>query len=467
MMIVTSPLLMFILLLFSLNSSWSTQYPVLRNMKGFFGMVGPNMHVDKNTPMFELFKGDGIVQGVFFENGTIYPVKHIIQTEKVIFNDKYICKRVSQLASKLKNIVNDIQSKVLAIPNMLGSANTALMNVKGKTYALFEQDVPYEIDVDFENKKIKTLGKVAFGGAHKHSGPHRFSGHTKYDEVNGLIHTIDYNIFTRTVTYYKMDTNFTILYMFAKRMDHIPIIHDFWVLGSGDVMVIDSPFRFWPFLKRDFCNPKTLLHHVPLVLRKDLSTNIHILGRRPAKFSIDAGFYCFHYGDVTETEDTIRICAPLYDEFDFNSLNIVGKYREIVIKKKFGSCYIVTSPILETMNLDFPVQCSGSTRIIVPRNSLHSIVLRRIVLRRIVDGRIAGFVICNGLEIERVIDLPDNVAIFGEHIIKEIDGQVYIMAFSKDGSLVLINMEKDNDVTVIPAFSDGVTLGFHSIFLEF
>jgi len=441
-------------------------------MKGFFGMVGPNIRVDKNTPMFELFKGDGIVQGVFFENGTIYPVKHIIQTEKVIFKEKYICNGPEELASKFKNMVKDIHAKSLVLPNMLGSANTALLNVKNKTYALFEQDVPYELDIDFENKAIKTVGKVSLSSVHKHVGPYRFSGHTKYDTENGLIHTIDYNIFTRTVTYYKMDTNFTILYMFAKRMDYIPIIHDFWVLGSGDVMVIDSPFRFWLFCQsllwsRDFCNPRKLMNHVPFVLRKDLPTRIHILGRRPAKFSIDAGFYCFHYGDVRETEDTIRICAPLYDEFDFNSLNILGKYREIVIKKKLGSCYMRTSPILETMNLDFPVMYGNSSnRIVLPCNSLHSIVLRRIVLRQIRDGRIAGFVICNGLEIERVIDLPDSVSIFGEHFIKEVDDSLYIMAFSKDGSLVLVNMEKDNDVTVIPVFEDGVTLGFHSIFLD-
>jgi carotenoid cleavage dioxygenase-like enzyme len=451
-------------------AAWSMSYPVLRNGKGlfglngFFGMVGPNLHVDKSTPMFELFKGDGIVQGVFFENGTIYPVKHIIQTEKVLFKNKYVCSQASEFKSKFRKFVRDVLKNTIALPNMLGSANTALLTVKNKTYALFEQDVPYEIGVDFENRNITTVGKVVLGGVHKHVGPYRFSGHTKYDAENDLIHTIDYNIFTRIVTYYKMNTNFTILYMFAKQMDYIPIIHDFYVLRTGDIMVIDSPFKLWPFLKRDFCNPRTLLHHVPIVLRKDLPTNIHILGRSPAKFAVDAGFYCFHFGQVFETEDTIRICASLYDEFDFNSLNINGKYREIVIKKKYGSCYLRTSPILETMNLDFPVMY-GESAILQPV-VLRRIVLRRIVLRRIVDGRIAGFVICNGLEIERVIDLPDSVSIFGEHIVKEIDGSVYIMAFSKDGSLVVVNTEKDNDVTVIPVFEDGVTLGFHSIFRE-
>ena len=436
----------------------SASYPVLRNvngffgLKGFFGMVGPNIKVDKATPMFELFKGDGIVQGVFFENGTMYPVKHIIRTDKVLYKEKYICNSPSELKTKFLALVHDIQiaNRRSLFPNMLGSANTALLSVENKTYALFEQDLPYEINIDIENKNVTTLGKIELAEIHKHVGPYRFSGHTKYDLSEKVIHTIDYNIFTRTVTYYKLDTNFTILHMLAKKMEYIPIIHDFYVLETGDIMIIDSPFKMWPFLKKELFNPRVFFHHVPLVLRRELPTHIHILGREPRKFSIDAGFYCFHFGQVFETKDTIRICAPLYDEFDFNSLNINGKYREIVIKKKFGSCYLRTSPILETMNLDFPVRCNKSGHII---------------LRRIIDGRIAGFVICNGLEIERIIDLPDSVSIFGEHCVKEIDGATHIMAFSKDGSLVLVNMEKDNDVSIVPVFEEGVTLGFHSIFI--
>jgi Retinal pigment epithelial membrane protein len=437
----------------------SANYPVLRNiknfsgLKGFFGMVGPNIKVKKTTPMFELFKGDGIIQGVFFENDTMYPVKHIIRTDKVLYKEKYISRNPSELKTKISNLIHDIKiaNRRSLFPNILGSANTALLSVENKTYALFEQDLPYEIKIDFENKNVTTVDKIELTEIHNHIGPYRFSGHTKYNSMEKVIHTIDYNIFTRTVTYYKLDTNFTILHMLVKKMDYMPIIHDFYVLETGDVILIDSPFKMWPFLKKQFHNPRSILHHIPLVLRKDLPTNIHILGNTHSKFSTDAGFYCFHFGQVFETEDTVRICAPLYDEFDFNSLNINGRYREIVIKKDFGSCYLRTSPILETMNLDFPVRCNKSGNII---------------LRRIIDGRIAGFVVCNGLEIERVIDLPDSVSIFGEHCVKEIDGAAHIMAFGKDGSLVLVNMEKDNDVSIMPVFEDGVTLGFHSIFIE-
>jgi hypothetical protein len=457
----------------------SHNYPVLQNVKGFFGMVGPNIDVDKTTPMFELFRGDGIVQGIFFENGTIFPVKHIIQTDKVICKDKYLCKDPSEFMKKITNLITDLTSHRVRFPNMLGSANTALMNIKNKTYALFEQDIPYELNIDIENKKIKTIGKIKLSSMHKRIGPFRFSGHTKYDHINHIVHTIDYNIFTRMVTYYKMDMDFTILYMFSKKMDYIPIIHDFKVLESDNIMLFDSPFGICPFMKIDVLTPRTILNHIPLVLRKDLPTSIHILGRNPKKYSIGAGFYCFHFGEVKETNDTIKIYAPLYDEFDFNSLNINGKYREIIIKKDIGLCYMKTNTILETMNLDFPI-CYGNLTI----------------LRRIINDRIGGFVICKGLEIERVIDLPDSVSLFGEHVIhifsfdpptsgyeisqnatllsalkinkgvKNVDGEAHLMAFDKNGSLVLVNLEKDNDVTVIPIFDNGVTLGFHSIFID-
>ena len=430
-----------------------TSYPLLQHLHGFFGSIGPNIHIDKTTSLFDLFMGDGVIHGIFFENGTIYPIKHIIQTDKVLYTKKYICHNVLELVTKMGNLVRDLCLDTKALmPNMLGTANTAILNVGHKTLALCEQDMPYELNIDFKNKEVTTIGKMECSPIHKHIGPHRFSGHSKYcshdkhsnnkDHIsNGVIHTIDYHFLTRIVNYYKMDSNFTVLSRFSKTMEYLPIIHDFWVLGSGDVIVIDSPFRFWPKLR--------CIHNIPVVLRKDLHTNIHILGKHQSRTYIcNHGFYCFHYGKVLETDRTIEICASLYDELDFNKLSICGKYRQIIIFKDTGSVYIKKNPILETMNLDFPVSYCNLT-----------------VLRRIVDNRIAGFVICNGLEIERVIDLPDSVCVFGEHIIKEIDGSVYLMAFCKDGSIVLVNMEKDNDVTIVPVFEEGITLGFHSCFI--
>lgn len=387
--------------------------------RGFFGMIGPNIRIQKTTTLFDMFIGDGVVQGVFFDSDdelSMTPVKHVIETDLVKFKTNKHC-----FAAKL--------------PNMMGVANTAMLSVRNRTFALFERDAPYEIDIDMENKMIHTIGRLNL----PKECPRRFSGHTKYDAAADLIHTIDYNVFTRMVTYYKMTGDFTVLNRFSKRMDHIPIIHDFKVLKSGDVVIIDSPIRIWPIWG----------YRIPIVLRNDLKTNIHVIGNHnPATYVVGGnGFYCFHYGQLVETDADLRIFASLYDELDFNSQTLNGKYRNIVIKKAFNTCFVIKNPILETMNLDFPVPYGADS----------------VILRRIIDGRIGGYVICRGLEIDRVINLPDHISAFGEHVVKQINNQTYIMAFCQDGSLVQVNINDETDIETIPVFDSGVTLGFHSI----
>lgn len=46
-------------------------------------------------------------------------------------------------------------SKMNMLPNVMGLANTALMNIEYKLYALFEQDLPYELNLDFEKQGNK------------------------------------------------------------------------------------------------------------------------------------------------------------------------------------------------------------------------------------------------------------------------------------------------------------------------
>jgi len=390
---------------------------VLVPNRGFFGMIGPNIHIQKSTTLFDLFKGNGIVQGVFFgNNGTIHPVKHQIQTDRILFQEDY---------------QHFLRTRSFSMPNMMGVANTAILMIRNRTFALFERDTPYEIDIDMETKTIHTIGKLNKGP------PYRFSGHTKYDVEKDIVHTIDYNIFTRVVTYYKMTSNFTILDSFSKQLNHFPIIHDFKVLeNTGNVLFIESPFQLFPTMNR-----------VPIVLRNDLPTKIHIIGNTTSRtFTLNNGFYCFHYGDIVESNNDIRIYASLYDALDFNSLNLYGKYRSIVLKKEFNTCFIVKNPILETMNLDFPIPFGDF-----------------VILRRVIDTRIGGYVICRGIDIERIIDLPDHISAFGEHAVKEIEGQFYIMTFCQDGSLAFININDENDITTIPVFDHNITLGFHSI----
>jgi hypothetical protein len=55
----------------------------LSEINGFFGMIGPDIKTSKVKSLFEIFTGDGIINGVFFKKGTITYVQHVIQTEKM------------------------------------------------------------------------------------------------------------------------------------------------------------------------------------------------------------------------------------------------------------------------------------------------------------------------------------------------------------------------------------------------
>ena len=62
---------------------------ILKNINGFYGMIGPDVNEDKIKSVYELFAGDGVIQGVFFDNGNITFVKKFIRTEKLLFEEKH------------------------------------------------------------------------------------------------------------------------------------------------------------------------------------------------------------------------------------------------------------------------------------------------------------------------------------------------------------------------------------------
>ena len=51
-------------------------------------MIGPNVEIKKVKSLFDLFTGDGMIQGLFFDNGNITFVKKMIRTEKLLYEEK-------------------------------------------------------------------------------------------------------------------------------------------------------------------------------------------------------------------------------------------------------------------------------------------------------------------------------------------------------------------------------------------
>jgi carotenoid cleavage dioxygenase-like enzyme len=410
---------------------------IINSLSGFYGLIGPDIDRFSIKTLYDLFTGDGIIQGIFFNNGNITFVKHVVRTEKIIYEEQYgrFSKKILMMAFYI------FMNKMGMLPNVLGLANTALLQTGNKTLALFERDVPYEINVNFAEKQLSTMKKMIIPGLH------HFSGHSKYNNLTNEIHTIDYDIITNTVSYITLDSNFKQSKRVLIKTIYIPIIHDFVVLKNG-FLLIDSPFIWNPLSK------------IPVSFSKK-PTYIHIYNKHTnarMQYESQESFYIFHYADVIENlhntsgkVSSIDIYGSLYDSVDFSSLNIQGKYRKITVDIETGKVYIKKNPDFENMNLDFPMKWK-----------------EYVLLRSIENQTINGFVLCKELVMIKKLQLPENRFFCGEPSIVEIAGSPFLLGFSYDsfdnGYFTLLEFFSDKYIE-IPLGDIRPTIGFHSIFL--
>lgn len=404
----------------------------INQINGFYGLVGPNIDISKTNTLFQLFTGDGIIQGIFLENGNITQVNHIIQTEKIKYENKHGKFNNNMIILPFYMFLN----KIGILPNVMGLANTAFMKIKEKMFVLFERDLPYEILVNYKDKTIQTMKKINIQSIN------HFSAHSTVDKQSQNIYSLEYNVLRNIVSLFHMNENLDLLKRIDVQTNYIPIVHDSYILPNTTIFT-DSPLYF---------SAKHLLHgKVPVVFNNKKPTFIHEICRKngiKTTYRTNESFYIFHYANITETKNTIEILAPLYDELDFSELNISGKYRRLIMNKETKMIQIDKNPELEEYNLDFPMKW---------RNHY--------ILRNIKNNRINGFVICNGLKIQRKIWLND-VSICGEP--KIYDNGIFsrIMCLGYDdvnkGYFILIDPENGN-IFRFP-LDEKVKIGFHSIF---
>ena len=410
----------------------NVSHPV-QNMTGFYGLIGPDIDKFTINNLYDLLTGDGMIQGVFFDNGTITFIKHFVRTDKILYEEKHgrFSKRF------FMTVLYMILNKMNMLPNVMGLANTALMKIDHTLYALFEQDLPYELQLDFENKEIKTIKKK------KIKNMEHFSGHSKY--IGNKIHTLDYDPLTSTVKYILLDEYFNILKKVEIRTMYLPIIHDFHVFKNG-IIFIDSPFTI------------DMTKHIPVTFKKS-PTYIHVYKDfSRTQYMCEEPFYMFHYAQVKETEKTYEILGSQYDSIDFNKMELNGKYRKTTINKKSGKVFISKNRELEKMNLDFPVKWED-----------------KIILRSIQNRLITGFVVCRGLDIIKKLPMPENRFVCGEPAIITPDGAPstasYLIGFAYDSIghnyFFFYPLNSENmSYSEIPLSQDiNLTIGFHSIFI--
>jgi len=407
--------------------SVSEPFEILKNINGFYGLIGPNIEKKKTTTLYELFMGNGIVQGVFIENGKITYIKTEIETDKHKFEHSYPIK------PKLK------------MPNMFGVANTAFFHFKNKTYALFERDSPYLMDIDFQIKEMYTLGKCEIEDiAH-------FSAHPKirYSEDHSYIETIDYDVLHKKVRVYQLDDYLRILSTIQIPVKYVPMVHDF-ISTPNSIVFLNSPFMADIHLFPQFSTK--------IKLDVSKSSIFYVVDResnRIQRYYTNQGIYIFHYADVYENEREIEIYTSVHSSLDFSKLELKGKYRKIILNKKTKIVQIEQNPELEKWNVEFPVSFYHENK-------------QKIIMRYIDDDvpMNTGFIICHKLEIEKRICFKGK-CICGEPSILEY-GDPYAIFFTIDkdnnGFFNILNLVNEKNIE-LPIY-EKMKIGFHSIFLE-
>jgi len=419
------------------------------SINGFYGLIGPKVNFTQQSTLFDLFTGNGIIQGVFISNGKAHYVQHMVDTDILEFQKRFgvLYKHVFLLPLFL------FLFNLKLLPNILGVANTSFLKVKHKVYSLFERDLPYIMDINAKNETIRTIQKQPIEGIR------HFSGHSKYDPINQFINTIEYDYIRRTVTIYRLfPDDFKIHSHKVIKTRYIPITHDYMVYGvlQDSILFCDSPLVIHPpvYFKG--------LNRIPLVLNHEKPTYIHTYNFTDGNHQIyqisERGYYIFHFSQIKYDDHQIEIYTPLYDTFDFNNVNIHAKYKRIVLDKTESSGKIhECSEIDESYNLDFPI----------PFNN--SVILRNI--KTISENKtvINGFVILEEQWLKQTI-LYDELCFCGEPAIAyNAEGIPFLLSFAYDhctneGYVVFINL---NTYCMVKQILDVTPfIGFHSCFIS-
>jgi hypothetical protein len=403
---------------------------IVNKINGFYGLIGPDVNITTVNNLFDLFVGDGTIQGVFFDNGNVTFVKHLVRTDKVLYEEQ----NGKIPKNNFFKLLFSMFSKIGLLPDVMGLANTALLKVNNKYYALYERDKPYLLDIDFQNKYIKTISKQEVKNVD------HISGHSKY--INNIIETIDYDVLTNTVKYYQLNEKFETVKSKNIKTNYMPIVHDFMVTRDK-LVIMDSPL----------CIDKTNMFKksLPVLLDNKKYTFIHIYDKTSniiESYNTTNSFYMFHYADYIETSKTIEIYGSLYDELDFSNLNVKGNYRKIKIDKCTNEVTIEKNKLLEKYNLDFPIKYDN-----------------KIVFRNIHNMTINGFVIVENMKLIKEI-IFDDLFICGEPALLKIEGIPYIVffGFSKQkNAIYLINLYNYQYIEILIPME--LNIGFHSIFI--
>ncbi|AQA06282.1 9-cis-epoxycarotenoid dioxygenase [Mycobacterium sp. MS1601] len=183
------------------------------DLDGWYLRNGPN----PRQATAHWFTGDGMIHGVRIQDGQAKWYRNRwVQTDS--FNNDFPLYN----ADGTRNLHSSV-------------ANTHVVNHAGRTLALVESSLPYEISND-----LQTLGAWDFGGKLVDS----MTAHPKICPTTGELHFFGYgNIFAPHVTYHRADANGDLVINRPVEVPALTMMHDF-AMTAGHVIFMDLPIVF-------------------------------------------------------------------------------------------------------------------------------------------------------------------------------------------------------------------------------
>jgi carotenoid cleavage dioxygenase-like enzyme len=182
-------------------------------LEGWYLRNGPN----PRQAGAHWFTGDGMIHGVRLENGRAAWYRNRWVRTESFENDFPVYN-----ADGTRNLRSSV-------------ANTHVVNHAGKTLALVESSLPYEITND-----LRTVGAYDFGGKLVDS----MTAHPKICPTTGELHFFGYgNIFSPHVTYHRADANGELTINRPLDVKALTMMHDF-ALTAEHVIFMDLPIVF-------------------------------------------------------------------------------------------------------------------------------------------------------------------------------------------------------------------------------
>ncbi|MGE2715791.1 carotenoid oxygenase family protein [Mycolicibacterium litorale] len=402
------------------------------DLQGWYLRNGPN----PRQPSAHWFTGDGMIHGVRIENGRpAWYRNRWVRTES--FDDHFPVYN----ADGSRNLHSSV-------------ANTHVVNHAGKTLALVESSLPYEISND-----LQTIGAYDFGGKLVDS----MTAHPKICPTTGELHFFGYgNLFEPHVTYHRADADGTLTVNRPIDVKALTMMHDF-AMTSGHVVFMDLPIVF---------NMDIALSGegaMPYRWDDDYGARLGVLRRddpfgEVRWFEIDP-CYVFHVVNAYDDGDTLVVQAVRYPELwrDSGGFDVDGVLWSWTVDLVTGA---VREGPLDDRAIEFP-------RI---DDRLAGLAARYAV--SVGDQRLVRYDLATGAAVEHVFGAADAPGGPGEAVFvpagsgpaDELNGWylAYVYDPQRDGSDLVILDAADFGAPPVAkiALPQRVPYGFHGNWIE-